>query len=85
MTESGPVGQAIADMAEPHRVDLVVTGSRGRSRLGGLVPGSTAYQLIHLVRCPVLVVRYALRRSPASGWSRCRPWTSSSDRSAPER
>ncbi len=57
VTEAGPVGQAIADLAATHKADLVVTGSRGRSQLGGLVLGSTAYQLIHLAACPVLVVR----------------------------
>ncbi len=56
-TEAGPAGQAIAQVAAEHAVDLVVTGSRGRSQLSGLVLGSTAYQLIHLVQCPVLVVR----------------------------
>ncbi|HVA21022.1 MAG TPA: universal stress protein [Candidatus Micrarchaeia archaeon] len=57
VVEGGPVGQAIADVASQTAADLVVTGSRGRSQLGGLVLGSTAYQLIHLVQCPVLVVR----------------------------
>ncbi|HUY96483.1 MAG TPA: universal stress protein [Verrucomicrobiae bacterium] len=57
VTEAGPVGQTIAELVSEQRVDLVVTGSRGRSQLGGLVLGSTAYQLIHLVACPVLVVR----------------------------
>ena len=52
-----PVGQQVADAAVAGHADLIVMGSRGRSQLAGLVLGSTAYQVIHLAACPVLVVR----------------------------
>ncbi|HUY60521.1 MAG TPA: universal stress protein [Candidatus Dormibacteraeota bacterium] len=53
-----PVGQQVADTAAAHDADLIVMGSRGRSQLAGLVLGSTAYQVIHLAACPVLVTRH---------------------------
>jgi nucleotide-binding universal stress UspA family protein len=37
--------------------DLIVMGSRGRSRLAGVVLGSVAGSVIHHASCPVLVAR----------------------------
>jgi len=37
--------------------DLIVMGSRGRSRLAGIVLGSMAGSVIHRASCPVLVAR----------------------------
>lgn len=51
-------GPAEAILAECNRevVDAVVVGRRGRSRLEGLVLGSTSQKLVSLAKCPVIVV-----------------------------
>ena len=53
----GHDGQAIADAAAKMGADLIVMGSKGRSRLAGVVLGSVAGSVIHHASCPVLVVR----------------------------
>ncbi|HUY96501.1 MAG TPA: universal stress protein [Verrucomicrobiae bacterium] len=50
------VGRALVVAAEDRGADLIVIGTRGRSQLAGLVLGSTAYHVVHLASCPVLVV-----------------------------
>ncbi len=50
------VGRAIVFAAEDRGTDLIVIGTRGRSQLTGLLLGSTAYHVVHLASCPVLVV-----------------------------
>jgi nucleotide-binding universal stress UspA family protein len=37
--------------------DLIVMGSRGRSRLAGIVLGSIVGSVIHHAPCPVLMAR----------------------------
>lgn len=46
----------IAEYAEKNRVDLIVAGSRGTSKLGRLLVGSVTNKLVNLAKCPVLVV-----------------------------
>jgi nucleotide-binding universal stress UspA family protein len=50
-------GHAIADAAATMGADLIVMGSRGRSRLAGIVLGSMAGSVIHRASCPVLMAR----------------------------
>ncbi len=50
-------GHAIADAAARTRADLIVMGSRGRSRLANVVLGSVVDEVLHRASCPVLVVR----------------------------
>jgi|SRR6266487_605024 nucleotide-binding universal stress UspA family protein len=51
----GHEGHAIADQAAKMGADLIVMGSRGRSRLADAVLGSVAGSVIHHASCPVLV------------------------------
>jgi nucleotide-binding universal stress UspA family protein len=51
----GHEGQAIADQAAKMGADLIVMGSRGRSRLADAVLGSVAVSVLHHASCPVLV------------------------------
>ena len=44
-------------LAEASKHDLLVVGSHGGSRLGGIMLGSTASQLAHRAECPLLVAR----------------------------
>jgi nucleotide-binding universal stress UspA family protein len=53
----GHEGHTIADAAAKVGADLIVMGSRGRSRVAGAVLGSVAGSVIHHASCPVLVAR----------------------------
>jgi nucleotide-binding universal stress UspA family protein len=53
----GEPGPAIVEAAESERVDLVVVGSRGRSRVERAVLGSVSDHVIRHAHCPVLIVR----------------------------
>src|SRR5581483_6516716 len=46
----------IAEYAQKNRFDLIVVGSRGTSKLKGLLVGSVTNKLVNLAKCPVLVV-----------------------------
>ena len=48
---------AIVDYAENERVDLIVTGTRGRSGFKRVLIGSTASGVVTYAHCPVLVVK----------------------------
>jgi nucleotide-binding universal stress UspA family protein len=48
--------QAIADIAREVDADVIVVGTRGHSRIGGLLVGSVAQNLLKLAPCPVLSV-----------------------------
>jgi nucleotide-binding universal stress UspA family protein len=56
---SPSVAAAIATEAERFGADVVVLGSRRPSDMGGLLLGSVAHQVIHLLRRPVLLARRA--------------------------
>jgi nucleotide-binding universal stress UspA family protein len=51
--------EALLAEVERRAASLVVVGSHGNSRLGGVVLGSTATELVHKAPCSVLVVRTA--------------------------
>jgi nucleotide-binding universal stress UspA family protein len=53
----GEVARAIADRAHELGCTQVVMGTRGMSLLGNLVLGSVATRVIHLVACPVTLVK----------------------------
>jgi nucleotide-binding universal stress UspA family protein len=53
----GRLGKQIVDVAEPENADVIVLGSRGMSQLQEKVIGSVAHKIIHMARCPVLLVR----------------------------
>ena len=54
------VGQAadvIARLANELACDLIVMGTHGRGGIAGLIMGSVASRVLHLVNCPVLLVK----------------------------
>ena len=51
------VALEITDFARAHDVDLIVVGSRGRSRLPGLLLGSVSQKLASHAPCSVLIAR----------------------------
>jgi nucleotide-binding universal stress UspA family protein len=52
----GGPAHTIAEEAEAAGADLIVVGSRGRSALTQIVLGSVPLRLLHIARCPVLIV-----------------------------
>ncbi|MEM4405744.1 MAG: universal stress protein [Candidatus Methanomethylicaceae archaeon] len=53
----GNPGTRIVKIAEELKVDLIVIGARGRSRLREILMGSVANTVVNNAPCPVLVVR----------------------------
>ena len=50
------VGNLIAEAAEEVEADLIVVGTHGRGVLAAGLLGSVAKRLLHIAKCPVLVV-----------------------------
>ena len=53
----GPPAEAILDVAQTRKSDLIVMGSRGLGRLVGALLGSQSQKVVRHASCPVLVVR----------------------------
>ena len=53
----GSPAEAILDVANTRKVDLIVMGSRGLGRLRGLLIGSQSQKVVQHAPCPVLIVR----------------------------
>ena len=53
----GEVAEEVVSLAEELGVDLIVVGSRSRSRLRRALMGSVSGSIVRNARCPVLVVR----------------------------
>ncbi len=53
---TGEAAHAIAEAAKTLQAEVIVVGTRGRTRLSGLMLGSVTERLLHLAPCPVLVV-----------------------------
>ncbi len=53
----GDAATEILQFAKEKQVDLIVTGSRGLSRVSAWLLGSVSRKLIHYAKCSVLVVR----------------------------
>jgi nucleotide-binding universal stress UspA family protein len=56
------VSETIVAVAREFKCDLIALGSRGLSDLSGLFKGSVSHRVIAASDCPVLVVRYGIRR-----------------------
>ena len=55
LQDSSPA-QAIADLAEEEKFEMVVVGSHGRTGVSRALLGSVAEKVVRLTRCPTLVV-----------------------------
>ena len=53
---SGIAAHAIAEAAKSDGAELIVVGTRGHTRLGGLLVGSVTQRLLQVAPCPVLSV-----------------------------
>jgi nucleotide-binding universal stress UspA family protein len=56
LVKRGDCWNVISDTNRKHKIDLLVTGTRGRQGFGKLVLGSTAEQIYRQADCPVLTV-----------------------------
>lgn len=52
----GGIAQVIADYAREVNADLIITGTRGRNPLVGLLVGGVTNRLLQIAPCPVLTV-----------------------------
>lgn len=52
----GGPAHAIAEVAAEADADLIVAATRGQNPISGLFLGSVTQRLLHLAKCPVLVV-----------------------------
>lgn len=53
----GHIGESIIKYAKENNIDLIVSGSHGRSAVGRLLLGSVSNFLVKYAGCPVLIVR----------------------------
>jgi nucleotide-binding universal stress UspA family protein len=53
----GSPAEAIIEVANSSKSDLIVMGSRGLGRLAGLLLGSTSQKVVSHAPCPVLIIR----------------------------
>ena len=54
---SNKISDAIVNYARDKRIDLIVVGPRGKSKLKSLVSGSVTSDVVRLANCPVLTVK----------------------------
>ena len=52
-----PAPNAICEVAKKEKLDMIVMGSRGRTKLEGILLGSCTQRVLHMAPCPVLVIR----------------------------
>ena len=53
----GPAANTICEVALLEKLDMIVIGSRGRSKIEGLLLGSCTQRVLNMAPCPVLVIR----------------------------
>jgi len=51
------VGEAILDITNNEKADLLILGSRGLSEFRGLLLGSVSHRVLQRAGCPVLVIK----------------------------
>lgn len=56
LVEQGPIFDVLTRIVEEHKAELLVIGTRGRSRIGKLLLGSVAETIFRTAVCPVMTV-----------------------------
>lgn len=62
----GDIWTELSEIISSKRIDLIVTGTHGRSRIGKLLAGSVAETIFRHAACPVLTVGPAVSGEPGS-------------------
>lgn len=57
LLQGAKIAEVLAKFAKSEKIDLIVMGSCGRTGLTKALLGSVASGILHLVRCPVLIVK----------------------------
>ena len=57
LSQVGPAGETIAQVAEEGKFDLIIMGTHGHGALGKLVMGSVSTQVLAHCSVPVLLIR----------------------------
>lgn len=57
LMEGDDPAASIVELSKKGGFDIIVIGSRGRSKLKEVVLGSTSHKVLHLAKCSVLVVK----------------------------
>jgi len=55
-TTTGGPAHALADHARASGADVIIVGTRGHTKLAGLLLGSVTQRLMHVSPCPVLAI-----------------------------
>ena len=58
---AGGPAHVIHEVAARSDADLIITGTRGHTAAAGILLGSVAHRLLHLSRCPLLIIPSAGR------------------------
>jgi nucleotide-binding universal stress UspA family protein len=58
---AGGPAHVISDVAARSNADLIITGTRGHTAAAGILLGSVAHRLLHISRCPLLIIPSAGR------------------------
>ncbi len=66
LLKEGDLWSNLEEVAEKSKIDLIVTGTRGRSGIAKFLLGSTAEEIYREASCPVLTVGPHLQTEPAS-------------------
>ncbi len=53
----GAVAETLAAEAKKLKCDMIVMGTHGMGAISGMLLGSVATKTVHLVRCPVMLIR----------------------------
>ena len=66
LSRKGDVWTELSKIVETNKIDLIVTGTHGRSGVGKLLMGSVAEKIFRRASCPVLTVGPGVSREPDS-------------------
>jgi len=64
LIRKGDIWKEISEIVEEKRIDLIVTGTHGRSGVGKMIMGSVAEKIFRQAPCPVLTIGPSIHGEP---------------------